>query len=359
MAQQDQSIGEPRAREQKRLVQKIAVSVAGFLITFGLAQLFTPDAKRTDLIWNIGASLFVAGIVFISQFLFEVAHRLDTMALSLGEHVKHTRRQMEEGFSRIHLASELFALREAAQLKAEEMAQLTKLVRNSSKITSEATEIVQEFAQAEITRLADYLKRLGDASDLTYEGEDRDWLLGLTKVIKHSLRATSLSTVDAGGTSFIDGGLWRRDLGLRYLEAQRQAIKRGVKIQRIFIIDRRELSASNDLNQVLRQHIHIGVEVRRLDATAVRGVDPRLRDFIIFDGVLSYQSTSAAMISDRGDPIIVNTALVTDAQRVSEREREFADLWNDAEHVSIDGDGNVIFAPVKKPVMEPAGRPER
>ena len=34
----------------------------------------------------------------------------------------------------------------------------------------------------EIARLSGYLQDLGQGGDVTYEGEDRDWLLGLTKV---------------------------------------------------------------------------------------------------------------------------------------------------------------------------------
>lgn len=333
----------------RQLITKIVLSLVSFVVTFGLSQL-VPDGQQTDLVWGMGASLFVAGVVFIAQYLVEVEKRLDGIEIKFEEHVEHTKTRLEqhaktteeqlsEGFSKIQFATELFGLREASQLNPEEMRQMTKLVRHSTKIASDAPSLVQEFAQAEIARLADYLKQLGDGSDLTYEGEDRDWLLGLTKVAHKSIQATSLSTVDAGGHSFVDGGLWRSDLGERYLAVQRQAIKRGVYIQRIFIVDRQGF-AIEDLNKVLEQHVRVGVEVRTLDATAP-GVHPRLHDFIIFDEVLSYQSTPASPMSNI-NPIIVNTALVTHPERVTERRREFEDLW------SADGITVVKMGPADK-----------
>ena len=47
-----------------------------------------------------------------------------------------------------------------------------------------------------------------------------------------------------GGRSFTDGGLWRSELGQTYLEEQDRAIQRGVRIQRVFVIDRQGLAAT-------------------------------------------------------------------------------------------------------------------
>jgi hypothetical protein len=348
----NRSEGQPRGKEHRRLVYKISTSLGSFLVTFALSALL-PSGERPEVLWNIGASLFVAGVVFIAQYLFDVErrlysqeHRFDEFqkrtGAHLARHAETTERQLTEGFSKIHLATELFGLREASQLKPDEMTEITKLVRNRTKITSDATVLVQEFAQTEITRLADYLKQIGDSSDLTYEGEDRDWLLALTKVARRSIQATSLSTVDAGGQSFIDGGLWRTDLGQRYLDLQREAVKRGVRIQRLFIIDREGVRL-DEVTNVLRLHVGIGVQAKVLDATAAPAFHSRLRDFIVFDGVLSYQSTAASTVA-RLNPIVVNTSVVTHPERVNRRISEFADLWNaeDAKDVTLDAQRKVI-----------------
>ncbi|HET8660481.1 MAG TPA: phosphatidylserine/phosphatidylglycerophosphate/cardiolipin synthase family protein [Micromonosporaceae bacterium] len=312
----------------------------------------------------------MAGIVFTAQYLVDVEKRLEVLertfegrldriewkfdehvtrtTVQLEEHAEVTERQITEGFSKIHLATELFSLREASQLNPDEMRHMTKLVRSSTKINSEASKLVHDFAQAEIARLANYLKQLGDGSDLTYEGEDRDWLIGLTKSVRSSLRATSLSTVDAGGRGFVDGGLWRSDLGQRYIEEQQLAIERGVRIQRIFVIDRQDFNIEDKhLQEVLESHAHIGVEVRTLDATASPAVHSKLRDIIIFDEVLSYQTTPATPMTNL-NPIIVNTSLVTQPEKVKERRRLFDQLWNNpnVKVVTVDASNNLVFRPI-------------
>jgi hypothetical protein len=62
---------------------------------------------------------------------------------------------------------------------------------------------------------------------VAYDGEDRDWLLGLTRHAQSSIDTTSLMAVDASGGGFGEGGLWSSDLGRRYLEVQREAVQRA------------------------------------------------------------------------------------------------------------------------------------
>jgi len=350
----------------RRLITKILISFVSFWVAFGISELL-PDDQQPEMIWNIGASLFVAGVVFIAQYLVEMERRLEALIRSFDDHqarmlrqfsrhATETERRMREGFSKIHLAEELFGLREASQLQPEEITQIAKLVRNRTKITSDAPRLIQDFAQAEITRMAEYLKQMGDRSDLTYEGEDRDWLLGLTRVARHEIQATSLSTVDAGGRGFIDGGLWSTDFGQRYLDAQRHAIRtRGVRVQRIFILDRKGLDP-RELHHVLRMHLGIGVEVRILDATIAPAAHARLHDFVLFDRMLSYQTTTTASNMDsRLNPIVVNITLVTDPERVERRSNEFADLWSaeGVQAVSVDERNNLVFRPVATATTAP------
>lgn len=362
MGQPNQPAERPRIKGHWRLISKIAVSLASFFTAFGISTML-PTVERTGLLWSIGASLFVAGIVFIAQYLVEVEGRLSAVELKFDDHAASTtaelkghaevtEKQLTDGFAKIDLATELFSLQEASRLNPDEIGQMTKLVRSSTKINAEATrggsQLVHDFAQAEIARLANYLKQLGDGSDLTYEGEDRDWLIGLTKSVKKSLRATSLSTVDVGGRSFVDGGLWRSDLGQRYIEEQQLAIARGVAIQRIFVIDRQDFDLQNmHWHEVLKSHVDIKVEVRILDATASPAIHAKLRDFIIFDEVLSYQSTPATPIANL-NPIILNTSLVTQPEKVQERRRLFDQLWNNssAEIVSLDQSNRLVFTPI-------------
>ncbi|OLB79500.1 MAG: hypothetical protein AUI14_10220 [Actinobacteria bacterium 13_2_20CM_2_71_6] len=196
---------------QNRLVLKILLSIGLGGVAYAATQL-VPSASRLDVLLGVVVSVFVGGVVFVVQFLVDVDERLhvvehttDRSSQRIGTHTENIERELGEGFSKIRLATELFGLAEASQMRADEMAQVTKLVRRSTKIAYEAPGLVQRFANAEIARLSDYLKQLGDGSDLTYEGEDRDWLLGLTGSATTEIRATSLMTVDTSGR-----WTWRR-----------------------------------------------------------------------------------------------------------------------------------------------------
>lgn len=347
----------PTTREHLRLIGKIGVSLLLFWAAFGLSSLLKLGSQA-DLLWSIGASLFVAGIAFLAQYLIDVEKRLgdlnrkfddhiDQTSERLDQHAHTTEQQMADGLAKIHLATELFDLREVAPTNPVDLAPMISLVQGYAKISRGSAALLASFAQAELVRLSGYLKVLGEGSDLSYEGEDRDWLLGLTKATQSSLCATSLSTVDAGGQSFTDGGLWRSELGLRYLDEQKRAIERGVHIQRIFIVDRPELQVSS-LHEVLDQHVRIGVDVRVLNAPPAPGL-LRLTDFIIFDDVLLYKSHAGTPVAGVS-PFIDSTALVTNREQVGARKREFLQVWNADKVLSVQmGPENKLeFAPVSE-----------
>ena len=228
-----------------------------------------------------------------------------------------------EQFEKISDATELFGAVEASALRID---RITQLVKIATTVAQRDDSLVSRFAQFEITRLSGYLKDLGQQAAVTYEGEDRDWLLGLTKAAVKTIDATSLTTTDAGGRSFMDGGLWTGDLGQKYLVAQQTAGRRDVKIRRIFIFDRPEFKDDKDLVNILRQHIAAGVEVR----TLTPGQDHySFTDFIVFDGELCYQTQPASPFGD-SRPIIATTVLITAPDRVQERAAYFEELWNEA-----------------------------
>jgi hypothetical protein len=280
--------------------------------------------KSVRVVFSASVSLFVAGIAFIVQFLYEIEQRLEQMEEAYHTQAKGTIDGISDGFKKINEATELYGLVEASALKTDAV---TQLVRNSTRIKASPA-ILFDFAQSEIARLSDTLKTLSDGADVIYEGEDRDWMLGLARATKSTIDATSLSTVDAGGRGFVDGGLWASDLGQRYLDVQSDAIRRGVVIRRLFIMDRSELLTDPDFVNVCRTQRDIGIKVRTLDPSRIPG--PRrdsLFDFIIFDGVLSYQATPASWVGDRSRPIIVNTRMVTQLSAVTDRIQRFSELW--------------------------------
>ena len=63
----------------------------------------------------------------------------------------------------------------------------------------------------------------------------------------------------------LDGGLWTSDLGIRYLELQREAITRKVRIRRIFVFENAEMALDEDFLRITQMQRDVGVEVRMLD----------------------------------------------------------------------------------------------
>src|SRR5947209_115388 len=290
--------GSPSGRTGSRLhlLWKIGVSVLFGLAALGVSLVFDSHLPK-EQIEGAAVSLFVGGLALITQFLIDVEARIKQVGTELGtfqqrfdEHIQDTAQLIRDEFNKIITSTELLELVQATDESKEEMA---KLAQHSTLIGKAEPPLVFDFAVGEITRLSEYLRDLGRSGSITYDGEDRDWLLGLTRAARRTIDATSLSTVDAGNRSFVDGGLWTSDLGVHYLDAQREAIDRGLTIRRIFVIDRPDLQDDQDFNGVLQQHYDVGVKVRILKPNRITGtLRSSLFDFIVIDGALSYEATS-------------------------------------------------------------------
>jgi hypothetical protein len=127
-------------------------------------------------------------------------------------------------------------LRSSVEASALGTELLTEFLDAAAGVDASVSPLLRRLARRETERLARFMRQLPIGSQIAYDGEDREWLLGLTEAAGHSIDAISLSTVTAGLSGF-DGGLWNSDLGSRYLELQREAISRHVAIRRIFIFE--------------------------------------------------------------------------------------------------------------------------
>lgn len=305
-------------------ISRILLKLLLTLFTGGITYLLTNTFDQPRIM-GLTLSAFVGGVTLVVQFLVEFDDRLQHFEAAQTGHAAKMEKTVGEGFSKINEVTELFGLVEASALRTDVVIQL---VRHSTQISSGTPTLIHDFAQSEISRISEFLKELSEGADVTYDGEDRDWLLGLARNVQSSIDATSLTTVDAGGKGFVDGGLWVSDLGQRYLEIQRDAVQRGVTIRRVFILDRPELAGDSDLRRVCKLHQDVGITLRVLDPSAIPGTrKSSLFDFILFDNVVSYEVTPASRIEDGMRPVVVNTRLVLRETRVRERIQRFKDLW--------------------------------
>jgi hypothetical protein len=229
------------------------------------------------------------------------------------------------GFQKIDRSAELFELMDKSVLDS---ALLTDFLETASRADASVSPLLQRLARREIERLTWFVRQLPVGSEIAYDGEDREWLLGLTEEAQRSVDAISLSTVDAGLRGF-DGGLWTSDLGTRYLELQREAIDRHVSIRRIFVFENEDLAQDETFLKITQMQRDVGVDVRMLDHQLIpEWLRAMIFDFIIFDGAVSYETTPATTFNAGGTrPAIVRTLLAPIPARVRDLENQFEQLW--------------------------------
>lgn len=312
------------------VIRKIVVT----LLIGGVAYLLANPLEQ----WGqLLLSTFIGGVVLVVQFLIEfddrLQHveeeqhgRLQQLEHKQAGHNAEVRDLVQQSFLKINQATELFGLVEASALRTDAVIQL---VQHSTALTNDLPPLVSRVAQAEIVRTSRFLKELGDGT-VSYEGEDRDWLLALAHNAKISIDATSLNTVDARGRG-VDSGFWLSDLGQRYLEVQRSVARNGIKIRRIFIVDRPGIANGPEFYEMCRMQARMNIEVRILTATDLEPpLKTKLLDFILFDNVVSYETTPAYRIDESSPPEIVHTRLQLQPEVVEERIDRFRDLWERA-----------------------------
>jgi hypothetical protein len=320
------------------VVRKVVLT----LLTGGVTYLITTNTKLDDT-WVLALSVFIGSVVLVVQFLAEFDNRLEAVEAdqtarlrSVEEkqaaHTSEVRDLVRQSFLKINQATELFGLVESSALRTDAVIQL---VQHSTALTADLAPLVSRIAQAEVVRTSRFLKELGDGT-ASYEGEDRDWLLALAHNAKTSIDATSLNTVDARGRG-VDSGFWQSDLGQRYLEVQRTIARAGIRVRRIFVVDRPGIANPPDFYEMCRMQARMSIEVRILTAADLEPpLKTKLLDFILFDNVISYEVTPAYRMDESSPPEIVHTRLQLQSEVVEERIDRYRDLWERAKPFAAD-----------------------
>jgi len=309
------------------IVRKVIVTVIIGVFAYFLTEKYLDD----DGPWAIMASVFLGGVAFITQFLVDVERRMESLERRQTEHRTSLDQRVDVRFRQVGEATKLYDLVHESGIPEQEMGEL---IRSAAWVNRDTPELVARLATAERHRMTDFLRQIHRNNEAFYEGEDRDWLLGLAKQVSTSVKAISLATVDANDTGASEAGLWQTDLGMRYLEIQKDDIQRGVAIQRIFVLDIPKIHPIGPFIEIMQQHSDRGVEVRIIDPMKIQpdGVSPNAHfDFIIFDDVLSYETTPAARPDLRAAPFILHTRIRIQPTIVKERIRRFEALWRDAD----------------------------
>jgi hypothetical protein len=301
---------------RRNLVSGITLKI-GFPLLIGLITLVS--ARAGGLSGRNSLALTAVVTFGFALILFIVDTEIRISALD---------ERMAEGFAKIGRSAELSSMMERSVL---DTALLADFLETAGKADGRVNPLLQRLARREIERVTSFVRQLPVGSEIAYDGEDREWLLGLTREAERSIDAISLSTVDAGMRGF-DGGLWTSDLGTRYLELQREAIARHVFIRRIFVFENEDLARDETFLKITQMQRDVGVEVRKLDHQLIPDwMRSMIFDFIVFDGAVSYETTPATTFTaGQTRPAVVRTLLAPMSTRVRDLEERFEQLWEAA-----------------------------
>jgi hypothetical protein len=214
---------------------------------------------------------------------------------------------------------------------------LSDFLEAADTASGSADSLLGRVARREIGRVTSFMRQLPPGGEIIYDGEDREWLLALAQEVQHSIEVISLSMMDVMAHG-VHGGLWRSDLGVRYLELQRQAIDRGVSIRRVFVFDDEDRARDEISLRIVQTQRDVGIDVRVLDFQLIpewlRGM---IFEYVLFDEEVSYELTPGTAFNyNRCGPISFRTSLVRARSRVKDMKVRFDQLW-----AAADPDGQI------------------
>lgn len=304
-------------RIARSLVQGIVLKV-GFPLLIGLITLVATNLGGMQLSNTLELAAIVAfGVAFI-LFIVDTEIRFSAVG-----------KLVTAGFAQIGRLAQLSAKMERSSLGP---VLLAEFLEAASQVDGRVNPLLQRVASREVERVTAFVRQLQAGGEIAYDGEDRDWLLGLTQEAESSIDAISLSTVDAGVLG-LDGGLWTSDLGIRYLDDQRKAIARKVRIRRIFVVEHEDMARDESFLRVTQMQRNAGVQVRMLDQKLIPDyLHSMIFDFIIFDGVVSYETAAGTpFTAGQPRPGTLRTRLAPESTRVRDLEQRFEQLWERAD----------------------------
>lgn len=280
------------------------------MLVGGVGYLLTSLTEQPEA-WKLTVSILMGGAALTVPLINGFNSRLTSIEETLATHHCEMIEMVAGGLARLNEVTELFELVDRSALPREAVA---RLVRSATTAGTRAPVIVQDFVRVEITRLTTLLEDLSqEVADRV--AEDHGWIITLT--------GCAALTIDATSTwSEADRDLWRSELGARYLSAQRDAIERGVRIRRLFIIEEPEQDLP-ELSRLREEQQRIGTDVRVL---ALSGLAPNVRlagidDFVVFDESLSYE----ICLELRG--VASRTAINLRSDWIAHRVQQFRTLW--------------------------------
>jgi uncharacterized protein DUF6879 len=306
------------------LLRKVAWTLLAGFLSFSVTGLLD-NVLNVSIADQLIVTIMIGGVALMVQYLAEVERRLNEAERSQQAAAEDLRLLLQRGFESVDEATELMSKIDQSAIRRD---LLKQVIRRSAHITPSVLPLVQFLADSETKRLSETLQSLSEGHEVFYDGEDREFMLALTRGIKRSLLATSWATSTAAAVEF-EAGFWLTDLGARYLDLQRAAVRRGVDIRRIFILDSPTLMTDPELRRILALQRSAGVNVRLSDGSEA-AQDGGLSDFVIFDEEVCYDTTPVTRLEAAGAPWRLTTRIVLDEDATRRRVERFSELWRNS-----------------------------
>ncbi|WP_426512599.1 hypothetical protein ACPPVO_19370 [Dactylosporangium sp. McL0621] len=298
-------------------LQKIGwTTLTGFVTFAGSALL--DKALQVSLADQLVLTFIAGGSALLVQYLADFEQRLKAFERDERRIVRDLQESIRQGFAGVNDATRLHEDIENSALDHEAVHQL---IRRVGYFSEPSSPLVLRVANSEMERLAGTLQHLSGGLELFYDGEDREYLLALTEQSQKSIMATAWTTIQGG-----EGEFWLTDLGLRYLDQQRLALRRGVQIKRVFIFEDPDDMGNELVQRILSTQRTMGVDIRLLGIGPVP-TDVTIADLVIFDEEISHET---APVTKRGESGALTTRLVLDRVLVEGRVLRFQELWEAA-----------------------------
>ncbi|MFI1790845.1 MULTISPECIES: DUF6879 family protein [Streptomyces] len=275
----------------------------------GLASVVTkvadPEAK-----WQVGVGIFVGGCLLILQLLGDLINQVRDFKAVLPQHQAQTQETVVRSFARISEATRFYS--EMERLPPDGVA---ALATSAVEVVSRGPDIMRRFAEELMRRLAVDMEALRSGG-VDCAGENHDWLLALTNCATDSIDSTST-------LSLVDRDFWSSEPAGRYLQAQREAIARGVTVRRLFLVAD-STDVDDELRHISREQEELGIQTRvvvrnRLPQALRRGL---VDEFVVFDRATCYE------IEQDQRHVNTSTRVRSHENHVGLRTQRFAELWD-------------------------------
>lgn len=306
------------AEEHRRpaLTTMVARRVIVAVTTGGFAYLVSELAGQQPISGLILAIL-IGAVVLLTQLLIDFDDRI------------HGIHQWQLNQSHDHEAAQLLRAVDNCGLDTRVV---VDLLAKAALVGNDVADVVRAFAEYQICQTAELLEELGKGKASYEDGEDHDWILGLTRVTRRSIDAISTTTVDGSGSGFAKG-FWASDHGKRYLKLQAEVIQaHGVSVRRLFILEKPGDLTDSDFLTIVQSQTAAGIEVMTIHLDQVPEVFLQGRlDVIIYDDAIAYELLPAPSASPHRGYLFTN--LIAKDQHVLERRNIFNALWSLAERL--------------------------